>query len=64
MAKPLVSSKAVAMYLLIHSLLLLPLSVGVLCMFLVLLFRNSCTSSFAIILVGKGKFVVLLLLYS
>ena len=53
-------SKVVVLLLLIHCSLLIPLFVGGLCLFLVLLPRTLCPSSFVIILMGKKKIVALL----
>ena len=55
-------SKAVALLLSIHCLLLLPLFMGFLCFVLVLLFNTLCHSSVAITLVEKRVLVALLLL--
>ena len=40
--------------------LLLPLSLGVLCMYLAVLFCTECPSSFVIILMGKKELAALL----
>ena len=55
-----VCSKAVALLLSIHCLLLLPVFMGVLCFVLVLLFNTLCHSSVAITLVEKTELVSLL----
>ena len=60
MAQAAVRSKAVVLLLLIYCLMLLPLFVGVLCLVLVFLFSTLCTSSFAIVLMGKRELVALL----
>ena len=55
-----VSSKAVVLLLLMYCLLLLPLFVWAMRLVLVLLFSTLCSSSFAIILMGKRELAALL----